>query len=133
MKSTLTLLDLVNATATPSCHHLNKGIPYGKNDKKALAAALSQLERQFGKGTLMRLGDNAADLLILKKFQPALSLDIALGIGGLPKGRIIEIYGPESSGKTTLALQVIAEAQKKVEPLLLLMRNTHWILIMQSA
>ena len=81
------------------------------NKEKALAAALSQIERQFGKGSMMRLGDTDRESI------PAIStgslgLDIALGIGGLPKGRIVEIYGPESSGKTTLTLQVIAEAQK---------------------
>jgi recombination protein RecA len=83
------------------------------NKKKALAAALSQIERQFGKGTVMRLGDNAADLPDIDKISTgSLSLDIALGIGGLPKGRIVEIYGPESSGKTTLTLQVIAACQR---------------------
>ncbi len=83
------------------------------NKKKALTAALSQIERQFGKGTVMRLGDNAADARDIEVISTgSLSLDIALGIGGLPKGRIIEIYGPESSGKTTLTLQVIAECQR---------------------
>jgi len=81
------------------------------NKEKALAAALSQIERQFGKGSMMRLGDTERESI------PAiptgsLGLDVALGIGGLPRGRIVEIYGPESSGKTTLTLQVIAEAQK---------------------
>lgn len=84
------------------------------NKKKALTAALSQIERQFGKGSVMRLGDNAAQLPDIEEISTgSLSLDIALGIGGLPKGRIVEIYGPESSGKTTLTLQVIAECQKK--------------------
>lgn len=81
------------------------------NRQKALDAALSQIERQFGKGAIMRLGDNKA-LNIEAISTGSLSLDIALGIGGLPTGRVIEIYGPESSGKTTLTLQVIAEAQK---------------------
>jgi len=84
------------------------------NKKKALAAALSQIEKQFGKGSVMRMGDNGADEQGIEPISTgSLSLDIALGIGGLPKGRIIEIYGPESSGKTTLTLQVAAEAQKK--------------------
>ncbi len=83
------------------------------NKKKALTAALSQIERQFGKGTVMRLGDNGVDSTIEVISTGSLGLDLALGRGGLPKGRIIEIYGPESSGKTTLTLQVIAEAQKK--------------------
>lgn len=81
--------------------------------KKALAAALSQIEKQFGKGAVMRMGDHAASRDIEAISTGSLGLDIALGIGGLPKGRVIEIYGPESSGKTTLTLQVIAEAQKK--------------------
>merc|ERR1712034_175051 len=81
------------------------------NKEKALAAALTQIERQFGKGSIMRLGDTERHAI------PAIStgslgLDIALGIGGLPRGRVVEVYGPESSGKTTLALHVIAEAQK---------------------
>jgi len=78
---------------------------------KALAAALSQIERQFGKGSMMRLGDSEREA-IPSISTGSLGLDIALGIGGLPRGRIVEIYGPESSGKTTLTLQVIAEAQK---------------------
>jgi recombination protein RecA len=83
------------------------------NKKKALSAALSQIERQFGKGSVMRMGDNplSEDLEVIST--GSIALDIALGIGGLPKGRIVEIYGPESSGKTTLTLQVIAECQKK--------------------
>jgi recombination protein RecA len=81
------------------------------NKEKALAAALSQIERQFGKGTVMLMGDKAhVDIPAIST--GSLGLDIALGIGGLPKGRIVEIYGPESSGKTTLTLQVIAECQK---------------------
>ena len=80
--------------------------------KKALAAALTQIERQFGKGSVMRLGDGAALPGIDVISTGSLSLDVALGIGGLPKGRVVEIYGPESSGKTTLALQTIAQCQK---------------------
>ncbi|MGM8227299.1 recombinase RecA [Cellvibrio sp. ARAG 10.3] len=81
------------------------------NKEKALQAALSQIERQFGKGTVMRMGDRE-QVAIPAISTGSLGLDVALGIGGLPKGRIIEIYGPESSGKTTLTLQVIAEAQR---------------------
>jgi len=80
---------------------------------KALEAALSQIERSFGKGSIMKLGSNENVVEVETISTGSLSLDIALGIGGLPKGRIVEIYGPESSGKTTLALQTIAEAQKK--------------------
>jgi recombination protein RecA len=79
---------------------------------KALAAALSQIEKQFGKGSIMRYGDNSQEHDIQVVSTGSLGLDIALGVGGLPRGRIIEIYGPESSGKTTLTLQVIAEMQK---------------------
>lgn len=79
---------------------------------KALDAALSQIERAFGKGSIMRLGQNENVVEIATVPTGSLSLDIALGVGGLPKGRIVEIYGPESSGKTTLALHTIAEAQK---------------------
>ncbi|MGO1246258.1 MAG: recombinase RecA [Oceanisphaera sp.] len=83
-----------------------------QNKEKALTAALGQIEKQFGKGSIMRLGDNKA-LNIDSVSTGSLSLDIALGIGGLPMGRVVEIYGPESSGKTTLTLQVIAEAQRE--------------------
>ncbi len=79
---------------------------------KALAAALSQIEKQFGKGSIMRYGDNQVEHDIQVCSTGSLGLDIALGLGGLPRGRVIEIYGPESSGKTTLTLQVIAEMQK---------------------
>ena len=80
---------------------------------KALDAALSQIERSFGKGSIMRLGKNQKALEVETVSTGSLGLDIALGVGGLPRGRVIEIYGPESSGKTTLTLHVIAEAQKK--------------------
>lgn len=82
------------------------------NKQKALTAALGQIERQFGKGSVMRLGDSQTPHDIEAISTGSLGLDVALGIGGLPRGRIIEIYGPESSGKTTLTLQVIAECQK---------------------
>ncbi len=82
------------------------------NKQKALTAALSQIEKQFGKGSVMRMGDANVIKDIEAISTGSLSLDIALGIGGLPRGRIVEIYGPESSGKTTLTLQVIAECQK---------------------
>ena len=82
------------------------------NKEKALAAALGQIERQFGKGSVMRLGDADVGKDIQAISTGSLGLDIALGIGGLPRGRVVEIYGPESSGKTTLTLSVIAQAQK---------------------
>ena len=82
------------------------------NKKKALTAALGQIEKQFGKGSVMRMGDAGVIRDVEAISTGSLGLDIALGIGGLPRGRVIEIYGPESSGKTTLTLQVIAEAQK---------------------
>jgi len=83
-----------------------------ENKTKALTAALSQIEKQFGKGSIMRMGDGsvAEDLQVIST--GSLGLDLALGVGGLPRGRVVEIYGPESSGKTTLTLQVVAEAQK---------------------
>ncbi len=83
------------------------------NKRKALSAALSQIEKQFGKGAVMRMGDVSPVGAVDSISTGSLGLDIALGIGGLPRGRVVEIYGPESSGKTTLTLQVIAEAQKK--------------------
>jgi len=83
-----------------------------ENKSKALAAALSQIEKQFGKGSIMKMGDNDVIKDIEVISTGSLGLDIALGIGGLPRGRVVEIYGPESSGKTTLTLQVIAEMQK---------------------
>ncbi|MYJ75424.1 MAG: recombinase RecA [Gammaproteobacteria bacterium] len=83
-----------------------------KEKERALTAALSQIERQFGKGSIMRLGDRELEA-VPSISTGSLGLDIALGIGGLPRGRVVEIYGPESSGKTTLTLQVIAEAQKR--------------------
>ncbi|HAZ99917.1 MAG TPA: DNA recombination/repair protein RecA, partial [Halomonas sp.] len=82
------------------------------NRTKALNAALSQIDRQFGKGTVMRLGD-APRVVMPSVSTGSLGLDIALGIGGLPFGRVVEIFGPESSGKTTLTLSVIAQAQKQ--------------------
>lgn len=84
-----------------------------ENRKKALGAALSQIERQFGKGSVMRLGDAgiAQDIEVIST--GSLGLDVALGIGGLPRGRVVEIYGPEASGKTTLTLQAVAECQKQ--------------------
>ena len=83
-----------------------------ENKKRALTAALSQIEKQFGKGSVMRMGDRVIEAVEVIP-TGSLMLDIALGIGGLPKGRVVEIYGPESSGKTTLTLQAIAECQKK--------------------
>ena len=82
------------------------------NRKKALAQALGQIEKQFGKGSVMRLGDGGVMRDIEAISTGSIGLDVALGIGGVPKGRVVEIYGPESSGKTTLTLQVVAEAQK---------------------
>ena len=85
-----------------------------REDKlKALDAALSQIERQYGKGAVMKLGDNTARMNVETVPTGSLSLDIALGLGGIPKGRIVEIYGPESSGKTTVTLHMIAEVQKR--------------------
>ncbi|MCZ6810214.1 MAG: DNA recombination/repair protein RecA, partial [Proteobacteria bacterium] len=83
-----------------------------ENRKKALAAALGQIEKQFGKGSVMRLGDAISARGIDVVSSGSIGLDVALGIGGLPRGRVVEIYGPEASGKTTMTLEVIAEAQK---------------------
>jgi recombination protein RecA len=100
------------ATQKDSSKDASKDASKDSNKDKALTAALSQIERQFGKGSMMRLGDSES-ISIPAISTGSLGLDIALGVGGLPRGRVVEIYGPESSGKTTLALQVIAEAQKK--------------------
>ena len=80
---------------------------------KALDAALAQIEKQFGKGSVMKLGDSGANMNIETVPTGSLSLDIALGLGGIPKGRVIEIYGPESSGKTTVAMNMVEEVQKR--------------------
>ncbi|MCQ2449003.1 MAG: DNA recombination/repair protein RecA, partial [Clostridia bacterium] len=90
----------------------NKAPVAASGDKeKALATAIAQLEKQYGKGAVMRLGENAS-MSVEHIRTGSLALDMALGIGGVPKGRIVEIYGPESSGKTTLALHCVAECQK---------------------
>ncbi|MAV71173.1 MAG: DNA recombination/repair protein RecA, partial [Candidatus Marinimicrobia bacterium] len=83
-----------------------------KKREKALELAITQIDRQFGKGSIMRLGENTFSQMDNVISTGCLSLDVALGVGGVPKGRIVEIYGPESSGKTTLALHIVAEAQK---------------------
>lgn len=85
----------------------------GKQKEKALEMALLQIEKQFGKGSIMRLGEASAKLSVEVIPTGTLSLDLALGVGGIPRGRVVEIYGPEASGKTTVALHIIAEAQKK--------------------
>ena len=82
-----------------------------EDKKKALDAALSQIERQYGKGTIMKLGEQGAHMNVETIPTGSLSLDIALGMGGIPRGRIIEVYGPESSGKTTVSLHMVAEVQ----------------------
>lgn len=85
-----------------------------KDDKlKALDAAITQIEKSYGKGSIMKLGDSGANMNIETVPTGSISLDIALGLGGVPKGRVIEIYGPESSGKTTVALHMVAEVQKR--------------------
>ena len=91
----------------------NPALPVNTEKAKALAAALAQIEKQFGKGTIMRLGEGEVIEDIQVVSTGSLGVDIALGVGGLPRGRVVEIYGPESSGKTTLTLQVIAEMQKQ--------------------
>ncbi len=83
-----------------------------QNKMKALETAIAQIEKQYGQGSVMKLGDKNADFHIDTIPTGSLSLDIALGVGGIPKGRIVEIYGPESSGKTTVALHMVAEVQK---------------------
>ena len=99
---------------------------------KALDVALTQIEKAYGKGAVMKLGDSGANMNIEVVPTGSLSLDIALGLGGLPKGRIIEIYGPESSGKTTVALHAVAEVQKRGGIAGLLMLSMHLILFMQE-
>ena len=81
--------------------------------EKALEAALAQIEKQFGKGAIMKLGDAASKISVSTISTGCIELDYALGVGGVPRGRIVEIYGPESSGKTTIALHIVAEAQKQ--------------------
>lgn len=99
---------------TNECSHIEKEIVMAKEDKlRALDAALSSIERSFGKGAVMKLGDPAAAMNVETVPTGSLSLDIALGMGGVPKGRIVEVYGPESSGKTTVALHMVAEVQKR--------------------
>src|SRR5690606_13730329 len=88
-----------------------RGTPMDDNKRRALASALGQIEKQFGKGAVMRMGDKTDEAIDVVS-TGSLGLDIALGVGGLPRGRVVEIYGPESSGKTTLTLQVIANCQK---------------------
>ena len=93
---------------------INEETPAANSEKlKALNAAMAKIEKDFGKGSIMKLGAASAKMNIETIPTGALSLDIALGVGGIPRGRIIEIYGPESSGKTTVALHMIAEAQKR--------------------
>src|ERR671938_1491201 len=87
-------------------------MPISPEKEKALAAAMSQIDRRFGKGSIMKMGETSSRLAIETIPTGAVALDIALGVGGIPRGRITEIYGPESSGKTTLAQHIIAEAQK---------------------
>ena len=102
-----------------------------KEDKiKALEAAISNIERSYGKGAIMKLGDPSASLNVETIPTGSISLDVALGMGGVPKGRIIEIYGPESSGKTTVALHMVAEVQKRGELQASLMQSMRWILYM---
>jgi recombination protein RecA len=102
-----------NSKCCATIRHHYRGVKImDENKSKALSAALAQIEKQFGKGSIMRLGENDVTKDIQVVSTGSLGLDIALGVGGLPRGRVIEIYGPESSGKTTLTLQVIAEMQK---------------------
>jgi hypothetical protein len=94
--------------------------------QRALEAALTQIDRAFGKGSVMKLGDKGRIVEIESVSTGSLGLDLALGIGGLPKGRVVEIYGPESSGKTTLALHVVAEVQKAGGTAAFVEPNTRW-------
>ena len=104
-----------------------KGILMDQNKEKALKMALSQIEKQFGSGSIMRMGNENAVAPVDAVSTGSLSIDIALGIGGFPRGRVVEIYGPESSGKTTLTLHAVAEIQKAEALQLLWMRSTHLI------
>ncbi len=107
--------DIINRTHVRIILHTSQGDNKMANEDKlkALDAALSQIEKQFGKGSVMKLGDTSAHMNVETVPTGSLSLDIALGLGGIPKGRIVEIYGPESSGKTTVALHMVAEVQKR--------------------
>jgi len=107
-----TLHPITTTSTPPKGTEVNDIRKIDDNRKKALDAALTQIERQFGKGTVMRMRDGEAIRDVETVSTGSLSLDAALGIGGLPRGRVVEIYGPESSGKTTLALHVVAEIQK---------------------
>ena len=98
---------------TNVCSREDRRLLWQRKKLKALDAAIAQIEKQYGKGSVMKLGDNSANMNVETVPTGSLSLDIALGLGGLPKGRIIEVYGPESSGKTTVALHCVAEVQKR--------------------
>lgn len=100
--------------------------------KKALDAAIAKLEKDFGKGAVMRLGDSSAHVAVETVPTGCLSLDLALGLGGVPKGRVIEIYGPESSGKTTVALHMIAEVQKRAVSPALSTQSMRWTRYMRK-
>ena len=91
---------------------MNANTPSAKEKVKALDLALQQIEKQFGKGAIMKLGEESALVAVEVIPSGSIALDMALGIGGVPRGRVVEIYGPESSGKTTLALTIIANAQR---------------------
>jgi hypothetical protein len=100
---------------------------------KAIELAVSTIEKQFGKGSIMRLGDEIPAPEVRVVPTGSLGLDIALGVGGLPRGRVVEIYGPESSGKTTLALHVVAQAQKRVASARSSTQNTRWTSPMRAS
>jgi recombination protein RecA len=102
----------LDATAKSASPAISSATALNTEKAKALQAALAQIEKQFGKGTIMRLGEGEVIEDIEVVSTGSLGLDMALGVGGLPRGRVVEIYGPESSGKTTLTLQVIAEMQR---------------------
>src|SRR5437763_1197640 len=104
--------DKVERTPQVGIHSVTRGASMADERGKAIDLALSQIEKQFGKGSIMRLGSKEAIVPIAVISTGSISCDAALGVGGVPRGRVVEIFGPESSGKTTLALQVIAEAQK---------------------